>query len=114
MDELNVKRVFLSYGMHGRTEKEQNIARNRLALKAQLYGVNDPEFGPAWIQTVDNRDAKTDGGRLSYLGLAIQKMDTCDAIIFDDDWYKHEGCIIERHVAELYGLKILGVDDEEE
>ncbi len=110
ISEMRIKRVFLSYGMHGRTEEEQKAVRDKLAQKAQTYDFSEP----VWVEVIDNSDAKTDGGRLSYLGLAIQKMDTCDAIIFDDDWYKHKGCIIERHVAELYGLKILGVDDEEE
>lgn len=110
---LKAKRIFMSYGMHNKTKEEQKEARSRLRKRIKEYCMKHlPEY--AFYNTVDNSDAKTDGGRLSYLGLAIQKMDTCDAIIFDDDWYKHEGCIIERHVAELYGLEILGVDDEEE
>lgn len=104
-----VMKVFLSYGMHDRTDEEQLKIREKLKKRIINYFARNK----VTILIEDNRDAKTDGGRLSYLGLAIQKMDTCDAIIFDDDWYKHEGCIIERHVAELYGLKILGVDDEE-
>lgn len=127
-------KVFMSYGMNGKSEKEQRDSRRRLRMKvkdyfqtnarekyAEIWKVRHPEkrvpaptnydlthMNPMKVvRMIDNSKAETDGGRLSYLGLAIQKLDECDAIIFDDDWMEHKGCRIEHEVAKLYGLKII-------
>ena len=98
--------VFLSYGMHGRTEEEQKEARKRLIERINKYFNEDPAIH---ILLVDNHKCvgSEKDGRLYYLGEAIKKMDKCDAIIFDDDWKEHKGCQIERQVAATYGLMII-------
>lgn len=128
-------KIFMSYGMNGRTEKEQKESRARLRKRVEEYFKTDTvkRYTEIWqarhpgkavpyktayrlshmnpmgaICCVDNSKAVSDGGRLSYLGLAIQKMDECDAIIFDQDWMNHKGCRVEHEVAREYGLKIIG------
>lgn len=46
-------------------------------------------------------------GRLWYLGRSIQQMEEADAIYFCEGWEDARGCLIERQVAEKYGLRIL-------
>ena len=123
-------RIFMSYGMNGRTEEEQRESRMRLIKRAKLYFKDDTldKYTEAWKlrhdgelsqDEIDNTESyirfednhKCAGsdkdGRLYYLGEAIKKMDKCDAIIFDYDWKEHKGCQIERQVAATYGLKII-------
>lgn len=127
-------KVFMSYGMNGKSEKEQKDSRRKLRIKVKDYFQTNArdKYVEIWqvrhpdrtvpgrtgytlryedpmkvVKIIDNSKAVTDGGRLSYLGLAIQKLDECDAIIFDDDWMEHKGCRIEHEVAKLYGLKII-------
>ena len=42
-----------------------------------------------------------------YLGKALQKMAECDAVYFAEGWELAKGCVIERAVAENYGLIIM-------
>ena len=42
-----------------------------------------------------------------YLGKALQKMAECDAVYFAEGWELARGCVIERAVAEKYGLIIM-------
>ena len=128
--------IFLSYGMNGRTKQAQREIRSKMRDKVRKYFETDAlaKYSDIWcikhknhailhvcriinngedmmkvVKVVDNYDAVCEGGRLAHLGLAIQKMDKCDAIIFDDDWKEHKGCIIEMEVAKQYGLKIIEV-----
>ena len=42
-----------------------------------------------------------------YLGKSLQKMAECDAVYFAEGWELARGCVIERAVAEKYGLIIM-------
>lgn len=61
------------------------------------------------LKFVHNADCpmKENAGRLYYLGQAISQMDKCTTIAFHPDYKDAKGCLIERTVAELYGLEVI-------
>lgn len=47
------------------------------------------------------------GNDLWYLGRSIQILGTADVIIFASNWKTARGCIVEKRVAEAYGIPTL-------
>lgn len=132
--------IFMSYGMHNKTKKEQQHERRRLKNKIRklfLNPDNEDRYYEIWerrhvcigayrwpgpvsnmirmygldpvVHIIDNSkcEAPRGSGRLYYLGEAIKKLDSVDAVIFADDWSDHKGCVVERTVAEAYGIPII-------
>lgn len=106
-------KVFISVPMRGRTDQEIagaiTIAKSKLAKMA--------EENNEVIEYVDNfipipYEADIKDYAMWCLGGAIQKMSKCDAIYFCPGWQEARGCVIERHVAVLYGLTRLYQDDK--
>ena len=100
-------KVFLSYPMHGRTKVEMGVRRHALENVAKVVYEKDYEDGE--LEFVDNSDfvPPEGAGRLYCLGEAIKKMDDCDAVIFDPDWWKTSGCKVEYEAARDYGLTVI-------
>lgn len=106
-------KVFISVPMRGRTDQEIagaiTIAKSKLAKMA--------EENNEIIEYVDNFVSMRDDigikdPAMYCLGTAIQKMSKCDTIYFCPGWQEARGCVIERHVAVLYGLTRLYQDDK--
>lgn len=95
-------KVFLSHPMHGLTEEQiMSIRDSAYYYLRSVYGN---------IELIDNyrhKDALTNAGRLWHLGRSIQQLEEADAIYFCEEWENARGCLIERQVAEKYGLRIL-------
>ena len=95
-------KVFLSHPMHGLTEEQiMSIRDTAYYYLRSVYGN---------IEIIDNLhidEAPKNSGRLWHLGRSIQQMEEADAIYFCDGWENARGCLIERQVAEKYGLRIL-------
>ena len=95
-------KVFLSHPMHGLTEEQiMSIRDSACYYLRSVYGN---------IELIDNyrhEDAPTNAGRLWHLGRSIQQLEEADAIYFCEEWENARGCLIERQVAEKYGLRIL-------
>lgn len=98
-------RVFLSYPMNGRTKEECLKTREMLLNHFPLYR--------EW-EWVDNLDCEVEDGSnpLYYLGEALKKLSTCDAIMIAPGSIFARGCRIELRAAKEYGLKIIDGFDE--
>ena len=95
-------KVFLSHPMHGLTEEQIMSIRDSAYYYLRSICGN--------IEIIDNihmYEAPRNSGRLWHLGRSIQQMEEADAIYFCDGWENARGCLIERQVAEKYGLRIL-------
>lgn len=109
-------KVFISVPMRGRTDEE--IAKAIAIAKSKLSEVAQEK--QEYIIYVDNfvsMPAKNEINDIENpsmwcLGGAIQKMSKCDAVYFCPGWQEARGCVIERHVAVLYGLTRLYQDDK--
>ena len=51
---------------------------------------------------------------ISFIGLAIQTMANADYLYCADGWSDARGCLVERIVAELYGIPVFEANAEEE
>lgn len=95
-------KVFLSHPMHGLTEEQiMSIRDSAYYYLRSVYGN---------IELIDNyfhEDAPKNARCLWYLGRSIQQMEEADAIYFCEGWEDARGCLIERQVAEKYGLRFL-------
>lgn len=108
-------KVFISVPMRGHTDQEIakaiEIAKSKLSEMAQenqeyIIYVNN------FVEVPSDMDIKNPSTAMWCLGGAIQKMSKCDAIYFCPGWQEARGCVIERHVAVLYGLTRLYQDDK--
>lgn len=96
-------KIFISIGMHGRTEKQIQKELEKARKKIKL------QFGED-VEIIDNFSAQAPegAGRLWYLGEAIKKMDGCDYCYFVKGWINYKGCIMEEAVCKAYGIKKIG------
>lgn len=108
-------KVFISVPMRGRTDEE--IAKDIAVAKSKLSEM--AQENQEYIIYIDNfvkvssdMDIKNPSTSMWCLGGAIQKMSECDAIYFCPGWQEARGCVIERHIAVLYGLTRLYQNDE--
>lgn len=95
-------KVFLSHPMNGLSESEI------MSIRDSAYTYLQAVYGN--IKIIDNLhlyEAPKGAGRLWHLGRSIQQLEEADAIYFCEEWENARGCIIERQVAEKYGLRIL-------
>lgn len=96
-------RVLISQPMAGLTDEEIRYNFERLSK----------EFAKLHIDVVDNiwQDNPPEGAfntePLWYLSKSINAMGQVDAVYFADGWDNARGCIVERHICELYGIRIL-------
>ena len=92
-------KVFISVGMHNRTEADVRADIERATLEIiRKYGDD--------VEIVHNYDCPRPAfsTRLYYLGEAIKKMGTCDACYFVYGWHNHKGCVIEKTVCDIYNI----------
>lgn len=108
-------KVFISVPMRGRTDEEIaraiEIAKSKLSEMAQEnqeYIIYVDNF----VKVSSDMDIKNPSTSMYCLGGAIQKMSKCDTIYFCPGWQEARGCVIERHVAVLYGLTRLYQNDQ--
>ena len=97
-------KVFLSHKMSGLPEHDV------YCIRTEAYEYLTEKYGNC-IAIVDNYhhdDAPPNAGRLWHLGKSIQMLDNVDAIYFvKGHWLNAKGCLVERFIARVYGLKIL-------
>lgn len=97
---MNKKTVMISQPM-GRLTKEEILKTRKEAtefLESEGYEVLDTYFKDTKRSALDN------------LGRSISAMADADIVYFVPGWEKARGCLIERQVAEAYGLIIYTAD----
>lgn len=50
---------------------------------------------------------------ITFIGLSIQALANADYIYSAGEWKDSRGCLVERIVAELYGIKVLTAETKE-
>lgn len=104
-------RVFISVPMSGRDDEE--VKRDISYIQEKI--IDEHWFGDEDIEFVDNLLTPTEIElfdllekpvieNLLYLGTAITKMASCNAVVFAPGWDKARGCKIEFEVAREYDL----------
>lgn len=96
-----MKTVMISLPMNGRSDDaiKADIERSSEYLKS--YGFD------TIANTLFEDDPEVKHPAVWYLGNALIKMSSCDAVYFMRGWEDARGCQIEHAVAEKYGLEII-------
>ena len=97
------RKVMISQPMNGRSRDEILEVKNK--AKAYLEDKGFEVVNTFFEEEFEMSNVKNK--RVFYLGKSIEKMAECDAIYLCPDWQKADGCIAEKIIAELYGLKII-------
>lgn len=102
-----MKKLFISCPMRGRTNEAIKKTTEKMHKIAEAVFGEELEVLPTYF---DDPPADTNQ-RLWYLGESIQMMAVADCFIGVYDAAKEfDGCIIENHVAKLYGVPQYLVD----
>ena len=97
-----MKKLFISCPMRGRTEEAIKDTMERMHKIAEAVFGEELEVLPTCFEGNPPMFANE---RLWYLGESIKKMSEADCFIgiFDSE-KEYDGCVIENHVAKLYGV----------
>ena len=97
-----MEKLFISCPMRGRTEEQIRKSMERMHKSAEAIFDEELEVIPTYFEGTPPENAND---RLWYLGKSIEKMSEADCFIgIFDDQKAYDGCIIENHVAKLYGV----------
>lgn len=104
MGVKEVKKVFISQPMRGKTSKEILAARNEVFTKLQDCL---PEYELRLIDSfiTDMPDANVKNKSVWYLGKSIQLLSEADIMLGPCDYLRYAGCNIETEVARAYGIQ---------
>lgn len=97
-----MKKVFISQGMNGKTERAikseraypKNVAESALNDKVEIL---DSFF----------ENAPKNAKPLWYLGESLKLMADANVAIFAKDWKEYRGCKIEHEAALAYGITVI-------
>lgn len=98
-------KIMISQPMSGLSLSEIAYQRDKIERKLESLG---HEVANSYFKEF-NEENRCDLAHVPvyYLGKALQKMAECDAVYFAEGWELSRGCVIERAVAENYGLLIM-------
>ena len=98
-------KIMISQPMSGLSLSEIAYQRDKIEIKLESLG---HEVVNSYFKEF-NEENRCDLAHVPvyYLGKALQKMAECDAVYFAEGWELAKGCVIERAVAEKYGLIIM-------
>lgn len=121
-NQMNVDKlkVMIATPMSGLTEEAVLDNIGRIERKMAPVLCERYNLDPSMIEFVHNLNADKEIGdttnvknvNLCYLGYGINKiMSSVDVVIFDKDYGKSKGCIVEHTVCEVYGINIMYEND---
>ena len=100
--EYEMKKLFVSVPMKGRTEEEIKASIQKMKKIAEIYEGEELELIDSYIE--DNPPKDSNEG-VWYLGESLKKLAQADVFIGIDKEYDWNDCYIERHTAQRYGVK---------
>lgn len=106
---MEKKKAMISQPMGGKTKEEIVMDRNRAIAKLEALGyevINTP-FTDEWYSKESMEERGVVQFPLCFLAKSLENMSLCHAAFFVDGWENARGCMIERMVAEKYGLTII-------
>ena len=98
-----MKKVFISQGMNGKTEKAIKSERAYLKNVAESALSDKVKVIDSYIEENAPKNAKP----LWYLGESLKLMAYADVAIFAKDWQEYRGCKIEHEAALAYGITVI-------
>lgn len=99
---VEMKKLFVSVPMKGRTEEEIKASIQKMKKIAEIYEGEELELIDSYIEDNPPKDSKE---AIWYLGESIKKLAQADVFIGIDEAYNWNGCCIERDTAQRYGIK---------
>ena len=99
-----MKKVFISQGMNGKTEKAIKSERAYLKNVAESALIDKVKVIDSYIEENAPKNTKQ---ALWYLGESLKLMADADVVIFAKDWQEYRGCKIEHEAALAYGITVI-------
>jgi hypothetical protein len=97
-----MKKLFISVPMRNRTEYAIKASMEQMHKIAEAVFGEELEVIPTYFEGDPPENVNM---ALWYLGESIKKLSEADRFIgIFDDQKDYDGCIIENHVAKLYGV----------
>ena len=103
----NIKKLFISQPMKGKTDEEILQEREKaIALAKERIKEQGEE---ADIEVIESffQSAPAEARPLWFLGKSLELMSTADFVYFADGWMKTRGCQIEHSCASAYNIPII-------
>ena len=104
---MDMKKLFVSVPMKGRTEEEIKASIQQMKKIAEIYEGEELELIDSYIE--DN-PPKDNNQAIWYLGKSLEKLATADVFIGIEDAWDWNGCYIEAEVAVRYRIKAYRVN----
>ena len=94
-----MKRLFISQPMNGRTDEEILKERKEVIKKAESMIGEPVEVIDSFFETVPENVTP-----LWYLAKSLELLSTADVAYFAEGWQEARGCKIEHECAVQYGI----------
>ena len=99
-----MKKLFISVPMKGRLRTAIGQSRARMHKAAEALLGEELEVIDSWLI---GKPPKSNKVATYCLGTAIQSMADADYFVGVDKAWSFRGCMIERQVADLYGIPVI-------
>lgn len=99
----NMKKLFVSVPMKGRTEEEIKASIQKMKKIAEIYEGEELELIDSYIE--DN-PPKDNNQAIWFLGESLKKLAQADVFIGINEAWDWCGCYIEIETAKRYSIKI--------
>ena len=99
--EMDMKKLFISQPMNGKTDQEILETREKaIASVKEMIGADED------VEVIDSffQNAPVDASPLWYLGKSLELLSVADIAYFAKGWDKARGCKIEHICAIEYGI----------
>ncbi len=103
---IDMKKLFVSVPMKGRTEDEIKASIQKMKKIAEIYEDEELELIDSYIEDNPPKDSKE---AVWYLGESLKKLARADVFIGIRESYDWNGCCIERETADKYGIKAYAI-----
>lgn len=104
---IDMKKLFVSVPMKGRTEEEIKASIQKMKKIAEIYEGEELELIDSYIE--DN-PPKDNNQAVWFLGKSLEKLATADVFIGIEDAWDWNGCYVEQEVANRYRIKAYRVN----
>lgn len=103
-----VRRVFISLPMQGKTEEE--IRKRRDEIMETVVTVFRGDFTWELIDQMDKPEELKDAPIVALLGHSIMQMAKADLVVFDKyDWEENPGVDVERNTCSHYDIPSISI-----
>ena len=103
-------KVFIAQRMSGLSDIEVDRVRDNIIANLDTYIAE--AFGPEVEDEVEILDQFhlpeiPNGTRLQYLHRSLGYLITADLVIFEREYEKAKGCLVEKFICDTYGIRYI-------